>query len=629
MEKRIGPRLSRLILLSAGLAAVVNAAPTVSAQEVQTAWDLTDLYPNLEAWEAARDDLPARVGEVEKLKGTLSEGPDKLLEALTGKFELGKQASRLRIYASLLSDLDTREPGPQGMKQALGQMAAGLSARLAWIEPEILAMPSEKIALYLAQEPAFEPYRRFLERLDKDRPHTLEAQGEELLSMTRLLRGDAATIGSLLLNAEIPWETITLADGSELTVNKPGYARGRARSNREDRIKTYDSFFGQLEAFQQTLATSLAASVKSHHFTAQVRHYEDTRAAALAGAEIDPAVYDMLVDQTNKALPTLHRYLELRERMLGLDDLAYYDLYPPLVGDFKADYSWPRATKLVLESFAPMGEIYVSYLQNAFHQGWVDAFPMDGKRSGAYMAGGAYDVHPYMLLNHRGDYDSAATLAHEAGHMMHSAFSTKSQPYPTAGYATFVAEVASTSQEWLFFHYSRENAATDEEKLVILGNFLESFRTTVFRQTMFAEFELEMHRLVEQGKPITSESLNRLYLDLLRRYHGHDQGICRIDDTYQVEWALVPHFHLNYYVYTYATSFIAGTAFSNQILTGSDGGVERYAENLLMAGSSKPPVEILAAAGVDMTTPAPFEAAFKAMDEIMDQIEEILDRQSN
>jgi oligoendopeptidase F len=272
-----------------------------------------------------------------------------------------------------------------------------------------------------------------------------------------------------------------------------------------------------------------------------------------------------------------------------------------------------------------MGPEYVEYLRGACLDGWIDVYPAEGKRSGAYVTGGAYDVHPYMLLNHRNDYHSASTFAHEAGHLMHSALSNQTQPYPMADYVIFVAEVASTTQEWLFFRHTLDSATTKEKRLAILGNFLESFRLTVFRQTMFAEFERSMYELTENGRPITSQNLNAIYLDLLRRYHGHSKGVCNIDEKYQVEWAFIPHFHYDYYVYSYATSFIAAAAFHEQILTGRDGGVERYIDQLLKAGGSKPPAEILADAGVDMTTVKPFRAAMHEMGKIMDQIEAILD----
>jgi oligoendopeptidase F len=607
------------------MAIILIAATPVISGELTTDWDLTELYADIEAWQASKEKIPAMVAELDQYKGTLGEGADKLLAVLEIRSQAEKEATRLYSWASMTSDLDLREPGPMGMKQELQQMYTELSAKTAWIDPEILSLDPETIEQYLASESGLKPFARNLERLEKQRPHILDAEGERLLSMAGLLQGDGNTIGSILRNAEMPWPTVTLSDGTELRVDTTGYSRGRASGNREDRITTYDAFYGELADFQQSLATALASTVKSHLFTTKVRSYSDTLEASLSGAEVDPAVFNMLVEEVNNALPTLHRYLELRSRMLGIDDLAYHDLYPPLVGSVEAEYDWERTVAEVLEAFAPMGDDYVNYLENACENGWIDVYPAEGKRSGAYVSGAAYDVHPYMLLNHRDDYDSASTFAHESGHLMHSAYSNKAQPYPTAGYATFVAEVASTTQEWLFFKHSLGKAANDNEKLAILGNFLESFRTTVFRQTMFAEFEREMHRLIEQGKPITSESLNGLYLDILRRYHGHDEGVCTIDEKYALEWAFIPHFHYNYYVYTYATSFIAGTAFHEQIRSGVNGGVERYIDQLLKAGSSKPPVEILQAAGVDMTTPAPFRAAMRAMEEVMDEIEKILD----
>jgi oligoendopeptidase F len=621
-------RVSSNRLFSAGFAAIfVIAAMPALAGELTTDWDLTELYADMEAWQAAKEKVPEMVAEFDQYKGTLDQGADKLLAVLEAQSTITKEATRLYIYASMTSDLDLREPGPMGMKQQLQQMFTELSAKTAWIDPEILSLSPETIKQYLATDTSLAPYGRYLERLEKQRPHVLDAEGEKLLSMAGLLQGDGNTIGSILRNAEMPWPTITLSDGTELRVDTIGYSRGRASNDREDRIKTYDAFYGELADFQQSLATTLAATVKSHLFETRVRSYSDTLEASLSGAEVDPAVFNMLVDEVNNALPTLHRYLELRGRMLGIDDLAYHDLYPSLVGSVEAEYSWERSVNEVLEAFAPMGEEYVAYLRNACQQGWIDVYPAEGKRSGAYVNGAAFDVHPYMLLNHRDDYDSASTFAHESGHLMHSAFSNEAQPYPTSRYATFVAEVASTTQEWLFFKHSLGKTEGDDEKLAILGNFLESFRTTVFRQTMFAEFEREMHKLLEQGQPITSESLNALYLDILRRYHGHEDGVCTIDEKYALEWAFIPHFHYNYYVYTYATSFIAGTALHEQILTGENGGVDRYIDNLLKGGSSRTPAETLKAAGVDMTTPAPFKAAMKAMEEVMDEIEAVLDAQ--
>ena len=596
----------------------------LSAGTLATNWNVTHLYSSLDAWETAKADIPRKVAELQKYKGRLGDGPAPMKEMFDNYFSLLKEVDRLFVYANMVSDLDIRKPGPLGKKQELVQMNSEISAMTSWIDPEILSLSAETIREYLVEEPGLAPYRRYIERLEKQRPHILDPEGEEILSLAGMIQGDGGTIGSILLNAEMSWKSVTLADGTELKVDVIGYTRGRAVSNRGDRIKTYDAFYGLLTQFQQSLATTLANSVKAHYFNSKVREYNDTLESALSRNEVDTAIYEMLVSEVNKAIPVLHRYLRLRARMLEIEDLQYHDLYPPLVGKVGGEYPWDKSVEVVLSAFSPMGPEYVDYLRKACEEGWIDVYPAEGKRSGAYVTGGAYDVHPFMLLNHRDDYASASTFAHEAGHLMHSVLSNRAQPYPLADYAIFAAEVASTTQQWLFFRHTLANAQTDEEKLAILGNFLELFRLTVFRQTMFAEFERSMHKLVENGNPITSETLNAIYLKLLRRYHGHGAGVCKIDEKYQTEWAFIPHFHRNYYVYSYATSFISAAAFHEQILTGKNGGVARYVNNLLEAGGSKPPAESLKDAGVDMTTVEPFRAAMEAMEQIMDQIEELL-----
>ncbi len=588
-------------------------------------WDLSELYASKQAWEDARNELSKKIEALQPYKGQLTKSAIKLREALDLNSELSKEARRLWSYASMTSDLDTREAGPMGMKQALQAQFAELGTKTSWIDPEIVAIPKKTLDTFFKQDKKLAVHARYIERLLKQKEHLLDTKSEELLAQTALLIGDGNTIGTILRNAEIPWKTITTADGKQVRIDVSGYTKVRASTNRIDRIKAYDAFFSSLKAFEGSLAMTLANTVKSHVFTMKVRNYPSTLDAALETDEVDTSVYKMLVEQINNSLPTLHRYLRLRARMLGVSDLGYYDLYPSLVGEVKADYSWDKTKQLVLEAFAPLGPEYTTLLKEAVDNRWIDVYPATGKRSGAYVNGSAFDVHPYMLLNHQDDYESASTFAHESGHLMHSRLSSKNQPFETAFYETFVAEVTSTTNEWLFFKHMLGRAQDDNERLAILGSFLESVRTTVFRQTMFAEFELEMHRMAEKGQPITAASLDELYIGLLRKYHGEAEGVMKIDPLYAVEWAFIPHFHYNYYVYTYATSFIAGTAFVDQIRSGPEG-CDRYINKLLKAGSSKPPVQILKDAGVDMTTPAPFQATVKAMNDVMDQIEMILDR---
>jgi oligoendopeptidase F len=511
------------------------------------------------------------------------------------------------------------------MKQSMRSLFAELAAATAWVDPEILTIPSDKIAAFLEQDPALGVYRRTLERLEKRRPHVLDPEGEKILGMSQRIRGEGSTIGGLLRNAEIPWPTVTMSDGSELRLDPQGYSVGRQSHVREDRIKVFEAFYDELHAFESSLAATLSATVQEHVFTARVRDYDSSLEASLAGTEVDPAVYRMLVDEINENLPVLHRYLKLRGRILGVDDLSYYDIYPPLVQKVTADYGWESAKKLIVEHLSPLGEEYTSRLDHALNSGWVDVYPHQGKRSGAYVNGSVYDVHPYMLLNHQDDFSSTNTAAHEAGHLMHSWYSNEAQPYPTADYAIFVAEVASTVNEVIFFKNMVAAAEDDEARLALLGRFLDGLRNTVFRQTQFAEFELAIHETAERGEPLTGESLDAIYLDLLKKYYGHDQGVMEIDERYAVEWAFVPHFHYNFYVYQYATSYVSAIALAEGLLEERPGALERYLA-FLKAGSTKPPVELLRDAGVDMTSPEPIRAAMRLMNEVMDRIDEILDR---
>jgi len=442
--------------------------------------------------------------------------------------------------------------------------------------------------------------------------------------MSARIRGTGSTVSGLLRNAEIPWPTITLTDGSELRVDPTGYVKGRALENRDDRVATYRAFYGELQGFKGSLAATLTAAVQEHVFDAQVRHYDSALESALAANEVDPAVYAMLVQEIDAALPTLYRYLRLRARMMGIEDLRYHDLYPDLVPAVGETYDWDTSKRVVAEALRPLGKEYVERFLYAMDHGWVDVYPRQGKRAGAYVQDAAYGVHPYMLLNHQDDYDSMSTLAHEGGHLMHSWYSQEAQPYPTANYAIFVAEVASTFNEVFLFRSLLERADNDDLRLSLLGNFLEKMRTTVFRQTMFAEFELAIHQAVERGEPLTGDSLNARYLELLRRYHGQAEGVLTIDGLYGVEWAYIPHFYYDFYVYQYATSFVAATALYDGVQR-DPAAMQRYLA-FLASGSTKPPVELLREAGVDMTGPEPIRAAMRVMNEVMDQIEAILAR---
>ena len=605
-----------VLALVVSLSAIAAEAPPVN-------WNLSEIFPSDEAWKVALNDLASKKGSMDSYKGRLGSDASVLKKALDEIFAMRMQASRLGGYAGMRSDEDTRVAGPQGMKQSMQSVVSELLAAVAWVDPEILSIPDDKLATFMKQEPGLAVYRRYLERLEKRRPHVLDPDSERLMGMASRIRGEGATIGGILRNADMPWPTITLSDGSDLRLDPSGYSRGRAAQNRDDRIASYDAFYRQLEQFKGSLAATLSATIQEHVFETRARNYESALEASLAGNEVDTAVYHMLIQEINANLSTLQRYFKLRARIMGIDDLRYHDMYPPLVDKVSTDYSWENSKRLVSEALAVLGDDYVSRLGHAMDNGWIDVYPRTGKRSGAYVNDSAFEVHPYMLLNHQDDYLSASTLAHEGGHLMHSWYSQQAQPYPTSNYTIFVAEVGSTVNEVIFFKHLVSRAENDADRLALLGGFLEGLRGTVFRQTMFAEFELAMHEAAERGEPLTGEGLNELYIDLLRHYHGEAEGVMKIDDLYAVEWAFVPHFHFNFYVYQYATSYMAAIAVAEGVLEDRPGAREKYLA-FLEAGSTKPPVELLKEAGVDMTSPEPIRAAVRLMNEVMDQIDEIL-----
>ncbi len=428
---------------------------------------------------------------------------------------------------------------------------------------------------------------------------------------------------NVLLNADLPWPTVKMADGKDVRLDSSGFSAARASSNRDDRRKVMEAFFGALGSYRRTLGAAMSGNVQGAIFRAQSRHYDSTLQAALDGPNVPTSVYKALVDSVNQHLPSFQRYLKLRQRILKLDELHYYDLYSPLVNDVPLNYTVEQAQANVKAAMAPLGADYVAGLDKAFRDRWIDYYPMTGKQSGAYMSPGAYDVHPYLLLNYNGQYTDMSAMAHELGHAMHSYFSGKNQPYATYNYPIFVAEVASTFNEALLIDHMLKQITDPKVKLALLGNYLENVKGTVFRQTQFAEFEMRMHEMAEAGQPITGDALSKLYLDITRKYYGHDAKICIVDDYVANEWAFIPHFYNSFYVYQYATSFTASTALSEKVLSGAPDAVAHY-RAFLASGGSKYPIDLLKGAGVDMTTSEPLDLTIRKMDRVMDEIEKLL-----
>jgi oligoendopeptidase F len=589
----------------------------------QYKWDLTHIYPSDGAWRKEKERVVAKFPAIENYKGKLGSSAKSLLGCLDLVTNLSKELSRLLSYASMSSDQDTRDSKYLGMVQEMTQIYSDFSARASFIEPEILKMSRSTIDGFLAEEQGLIIYRQYLDDILRRKDHTGTEAEEKIIADASLMSDAPGAIYNIFSNADFPDPEVTLSDGKTVKLDKAAFSLLRASVNREDRRKVFSAFFGRIHDYRRTFGTQLNAEVKKNIFYKKARKYESCLHAALDGSNIPVAVYHSLVDNVNKNLSTFHRYLRLRKRILGLNDLHYYDLYAPLLKDVDLKYSVEEAQKHILASLIPLGEEYSDVSRKAFSEKWIDMFPNEGKRSGAYSNGSAYDVHPYMLMNYNGKYDDMSTLTHELGHTMHSWFSNKNQPYSTANYSIFVAEVASTFNEALLIDYMLGQIRDDETRLSLLGNYLEGIKGTVFRQTQFAEFELKIHELGERGEPLTGDVFDSLYYDITRKYYGHDQKVCIVDDEIRSEWAYIPHFYYNFYVYQYATSFTASAALSEQAKAGDKAAVKRYIE-FLSSGSSDYPINLLKKAGVDMTTGEPFELTMKKMNRVMDEMEKIL-----
>jgi len=598
-----------------------------SAIEEKYKWNLADVFPDEAAWRASKDRIAKEVKGLRSYQGKLGSSAEFLAGALDAIWQTDKEIARLSVYSAMLSDQDTREAGPQGMQQEVQQLTADFKAQTAFVEPELLQVGAAVIDGFLQSEPRLATYRFYLHDIARRAPHTLSDAEERILADAIPLAASGQNIYSILTNADFPYPTVTLSDGRERRLDPSGFAEVRTSANRQDRDLGMSSFFGALGTFNRTFGIMMNANVQKVAFYAKTRKYASHLEAALDGPNIPVSVYARLIDGVNRWLPTFHRYLRLRRRMMGLTDtLRYYDLYAPLVSSVRLTFTPEEAQHEIVTAFGPLGREYTAVVGRSFNERWIDFFPSTGKRSGAYSEGGAYDVHPYMLLNYLGQYNDVSTLAHELGHTMHSYYSNKTQPYALANYPTFVAEVASTFNEALLIDHVLRATQDTPTRLSLLGSYLENIKATVFRQTQFAEFELKMHQTAERGEPITGEALSRLYLETTRKFYGHDAGTCVVDDYVSNEWSYIPHFYFGFYVFQYATSFTAAEALSAKVLAGDDEARQRYL-TFLGSGTSKYPIELLKDAGIDMTSDEPLDLTMNKMNMVMDEIERLLDAQ--
>ena len=586
-------------------------------------WNLADVYASEAAWRTRKEAVTAEIARLGEFRGALGSSPKVLADALEYASRLDKELSRLYVYASMLSDEDTRLSGPQGMQQEMQQIYARFGAEGSYIEPEVLKVGAATVETFIAAEPRLQPYAFTLRDIVRRAAHTLTDAEEKILAAATPLASSASNIYSILANADFPYPTITTSDGRTIKVDQAGYGELRTSANREDRRNAMSAFFGALGGFGRTFGTTMNSSVQKSLFYSKARKYASTLAAALDVPNIPTDVYTRLIDGVNRNLPTFHRYLRLRKRMLGVDQLHYYDLYAPLVAEVNLRYTPEEAQRQVLASVAPLGPDYTAVVARSFRDRWIDFMPTEGKRSGAYSNGGAYDVHPYILLNYLGQYNDVSTLTHELGHTMQSYYSNETQPYPLADYPTFVAEVASTFNEALLNDYMLGQIEDDATRLSLLGSYVEHVKATVFRQTQFAEFELRMHELGLKGIPITGDALAALYFDITTRYYGHGEKLVVVDDYVAHEWSFIPHFYRDFYVFQYATSFTAAEALAAKVTAGDEATTKRYLA-FLAAGGSKYPIDLLKEAGVDMTTDEPLDLTIRKMNRVMDEMEAIL-----
>lgn len=591
-------------------------------------WNLADLFPTVDDWRAAKARTQTDVEALRAWRGSLTASAASLADALDKRSDLRRIVIRLYVYAEMLSDQDTRESVHQGMTQEMTQLYSALAAESSYMEPEVLRAGQATIEGFIAAEPRLADYAHELRDTLRRAAHTLSDAEEKLLADLGPLASAPSSIFNILSNADFPYPVVTLGDGRSVKINHARYTELRASGNRADRHLVQSSYFTALGEYRRTFGTMMDAQVQKVAFYTKARKYGSALEGALDANNVPTSVYTRLIEGINRNIANFHRFLGIRKRMLGVDELHYYDLYAPLVSSVDLDYTPEEGERLIVDAVAPLGTDYQQTIRRAFGERWIDMYPNEGKRSGAYSQGACYDVHPYILMNYNGKYDDVSTLAHELGHTMQSYLSNTHQPFPTADYPIFTAEVASTFNEALLLDHMLRTLDNDDARLSLLGQYLEGIQFTVFRQTQFAEFELRMHEMAAKGEPITGDALSAMYFEITKRYYGHDAGICVVDDYIQHEWSFISHFYAEFYVYQYATAFTASEALASRVKAGDTAAAQRYLA-FLSAGGSKYPIDLLKDAGVDMTTDEPLDLTMRQMSRVMDEMERILDsRQS-
>ncbi|MBD8031517.1 oligoendopeptidase F [Solibacillus merdavium] len=583
-------------------------------------WDLTSIFESDDAWEAELKEVDQLSKQASDFKGKVADSAESLYNTLQFSDALYERLHKLYVYSHLKHDQDTTNGKYQDLDGRVRSVITNVGAAWSFITPEILALDEATLNSYVDSYEPLALYKQSLKEINLGRPHVLSAEKEELLAQMSEVASSASKTFSALNNADLEFPKIIGEDGEEVQITHGNYITMLESDNREVRESAFKAVYKTYGQYKNTFATTLAGNVKAHNANAKIRNYDSARHAALSNNFIPEKVYDQLISTIHDYLPALHRYVELRKKVLGVDELHMYDLFTPLVKEVKMEVTYEEAMKTMVESFAPLGKEYQEIVQKGLDSRWVDVLENKGKRSGAYSSG-TFGTNPYVLMNWQNNVNNLYTLAHEFGHSMHSYYSRENQPYQYSDYSIFVAEVASTCNEELLFDHLMNTLDDEKKKIYLLNQWLDGFRGTVFRQTMFAEFEHMTHELDAKGESITAEKLTSIYYDLNKQYFGDSMTV---DEEIGLEWARIPHFYYNYYVYQYATGQSAATALSKQILEEGESAVERYINNFLKAGCSDFPIEVLKAAGVDMESPEPIALACKVFEEKLEELEKLL-----
>ncbi|OMF62384.1 oligoendopeptidase F [Paenibacillus sp. FSL R5-0490] len=598
----------------------VKKLPARNEISPEDTWRLEDIFPSDDEWNKEYNEVQQLIPDAGKYQDRLGESAETLYAALQFQDHLLSRLGKLYTYAHMRYDQDTTNSFYQGMDDKIKNLYSEAASALAYIVPELLAENEEKIAGFLKEKTELQLYKHSLEEINLQRPHVLSAEQESLLAQASEVLGASSNTFGMLNNADLEFPSIKDENGEEVEITHGRFIRFLESDEQRVRHDAFKAVYETYGKFRNTFASTLSGNVKKDNFNAKIRNYDSARHAALSADNIPESVYENLVNTINDNLHLLHRYVKLRKKVLGVKELHMYDLYTPLVKEVKMEIPYNEAKELILKGLKPLGNDYINILKEGFENRWVDVHENKGKRSGAYSSG-TYGTNPYILMNWQDNVNNLFTLAHEFGHSVHSYYTRKSQPYPYGNYSIFVAEVASTCNEALLNDYLLKTIDDDKKRLYLLNHYLEGFRGTVFRQTMFAEFEHLIHQKAQNNEALTADSLTKEYYELNKKYFGDEDIV--IDEEIGLEWSRIPHFYYNYYVYQYATGFSAATALSKQILKEGQPAVDRYIE-FLKSGSSDYPIEVLKKAGVDMTSSKPIEDACKVFEEKLNEMENLL-----